>query len=66
MTVTAYNATISENSIDVVEGGRKPRKGRIAFNLDQNLEFNIEALRSYAFARWEAVISTMQWSFLLY
>jgi hypothetical protein len=56
MTVTAYHAKISEKSIDVVEAGRKPRKGRVAFNLDRNLEFSIEALRSYAFARWEAVI----------
>lgn len=56
MTVTAYKATVSVKSIDVVEAGRKPRKGRIAFHLDQNLEFSIEALRSYAFARWEPVI----------
>jgi hypothetical protein len=56
MTVTAYKETISEKSIDVVEASRKPRKGRVAFNLDQNLEFSIEALRSYAFARWETVI----------
>lgn len=56
MTITPYSATISEKSIDVVEADRKPRKGRIAFNLDHNLEFSIEALRSYAFARWETVI----------
>jgi hypothetical protein len=56
MTVTAYKAKITEKSIDVVEARRKPRKGRIAFDLDQNLEFSIEALRSYAFARWEPVI----------
>lgn len=56
MTVTAYKTKITEKSIDVVEAGRKPRKGRIPFDLDQNLVFSNEALRSYAFARWEPVI----------
>lgn len=56
MTVTAYKAKIPERAIDVVESGRKPRKGRIAFDLRHDLEFNTDALQSYAFARWEPVI----------
>jgi 7-cyano-7-deazaguanine synthase in queuosine biosynthesis len=56
MTVTAYKVTISENAIDVLEPGRRPRKGRIAFDLADDLEFSTDALRSYAFASWEPVI----------
>jgi 7-cyano-7-deazaguanine synthase in queuosine biosynthesis len=56
MTLTAYKAKISEQGIDVVEPGRRPRKGRIAFDLGRDLEFNTDALRSYAFASWEPVI----------
>jgi 7-cyano-7-deazaguanine synthase in queuosine biosynthesis len=56
MTVTAYKAKISEKAIDVVEAGRRPRKGRIAFDLGRDLEFSTDALRSYAFASWEPVI----------
>lgn len=56
MTVTAYKARIPERAIDVVESGRRPRKGRIAFDLRSDLEFNTDALQSYAFARWEPVI----------
>jgi hypothetical protein len=56
MTVTAYKAKISEKAIDVVEAGRRPRKGRIAFDLGHDLEFSTDALRSYAFASWEPVI----------
>ena len=56
MTVTAYKAKISEKAIDVVEAGRRPREGRIAFDLGRDLEFSTDALRSYAFASWEPVI----------
>lgn len=56
MTLTAYKAKISEKAIDVVEAGRRPRKGRIAFDLGRDLEFSTDALRSYAFASWEPVI----------
>jgi hypothetical protein len=56
MTVTAYKAKIPERAIDVAESGRRPRKGRIAFDLSRDLEFNTDALQSYAFARWEPVI----------
>jgi 7-cyano-7-deazaguanine synthase in queuosine biosynthesis len=56
MTVTAYKAKISERAIDVVEAGRRPRKGRIAFDLGRDLEFSTDGLRSYAFSSWEPVI----------
>jgi hypothetical protein len=56
MTVTAYKAKIPERAIDVVETGRRPRKGRIGFDLGRDLEFSAAALQSYAFARWEPVI----------
>lgn len=56
MTDTAYKAKISEQGIDVVEVGRRARKDRIVLDLGHDLEFSTEALRSYAFARWEAVL----------
>lgn len=56
MTVTPYKPTISEKAVDVVERGRRPRKGRIGLELNRDLEFSTDALRSYAFARWEPVI----------
>lgn len=56
MTLTAYKAKISEKAIDVVEAGRRPRKGRIALDLGADLEFSTDALRSYAFAAWEPMI----------
>ncbi|RWQ64601.1 7-cyano-7-deazaguanine synthase [Mesorhizobium sp.] len=56
MTITAYKVKIPERAIDVVESGRRPRKGRVAFDLERDLEFNTDALQSYAFARWEPVI----------
>lgn len=56
MIVTAFKAKIPERAIDVVEPGRKPRKGRLAFDLSRDLEFNTDALQSYAFARWEPMI----------
>jgi hypothetical protein len=56
MTDAVYKTRIPERAIDVVESGRQPRKGRIAFDLCRDLEFNTDALQSYAFARWEPVI----------
>ncbi len=56
MTVTAYETKIPEKAIDVVEAGRRPRKGRMAFDLGQDLKFSTEALQSYAFASWEPMI----------
>ncbi|RUU07062.1 hypothetical protein EOD08_39085, partial [Mesorhizobium sp. M6A.T.Ca.TU.002.02.2.1] len=56
MTITAYKVKIPERAIDVVESGRRPRKGRVAFDLERDLEFNTDALQSYAFARWKPVI----------
>ena len=45
-----------EKSIDVVESGRRARKGSIAFDLGTDVSFSTTALKSYAFARWEPVI----------
>lgn len=45
-----------EKSIDVVESGRRARKGCIAFDLGTDVSFSTTALESYAFARWEPVI----------
>ncbi len=56
MTVTPCKAKISEKAIDVVETGRRPRKDRIGLELNRDVEFSTDALRSYAFARWEPVI----------
>ena len=53
---TAYKAKISEQGIDVVEAGRRQRKDRVALDLGHDLEFSTEALRSYAFARWEPML----------
>ncbi len=56
MTVTAYKAKVPEKAIDVVEVGRRPRKGRVAFDLGRDFKFSTAALEHYAFARWEPVI----------
>ncbi len=56
MTVTAYKTKIPDRAIDVVETGESAQKGHIAFRLDHDLEFNTEALQSYAFARWQPLI----------
>ncbi|WP_297534953.1 hypothetical protein [Nitrobacter sp.] len=56
MNVHAYNPRVPETAIDVVEPGRQPRKGRVAFDLGRDLHFSTEGLQSYAFARWEPVI----------
>ena len=56
MTIAAYKTKIPEKAVDVVESGRRPRKGRIVFDLGRDLEFSIDALRSYAYAPWEPVI----------
>lgn len=56
MTDTAYKTRISEQGIDVVEQARRSRKDRIVLDLGHDLEFSTEALRSYAFARWEPML----------
>lgn len=53
--MNAPQVHIPEKSIDVIEPGLRARKGRIALDLVRDLTFSAEALRSYAFARWEAV-----------
>jgi len=47
---------IPERGIDVIERGRRARKGRIGLDLARDVTFSTEALESYAFARWEAVV----------
>jgi 7-cyano-7-deazaguanine synthase in queuosine biosynthesis len=56
MSVTAYKMAIPAKAIDVVEPGRRPRRGRTAFDLGRDLKFATDGLQSYAFARWEPVI----------
>ena len=47
---------IPEAQIDVIEGGRHPRKNAIAFDLDRDFECSPEKLAAYAFSKWESVI----------
>jgi len=42
--------------IDATEGGRAPRSGKIAFDLERHLDFSTAALESYAFAEWEPLL----------
>jgi 7-cyano-7-deazaguanine synthase in queuosine biosynthesis len=56
MTIAAYKTKIPQKAIDVVEPSRQPRKRRSVFDLGRDLEFNTDALRSYAYASWEPVI----------
>ena len=42
--------------IDVIEPGRRSRKGRIAFDLGRDVKFSTAGLESYAFASWQPVI----------
>jgi hypothetical protein len=56
MNSNALAARIPEIQIDVVEAGRRARKGRTAFDLERDVNFSTARLESYAFARWEPVI----------
>jgi hypothetical protein len=56
MNVHAYSPRVPATAIDVVEPGRRPRKGRAAFDLGRDLRFSTAGLESYAFARWEPII----------
>lgn len=46
---------IPVRNVDVIEPGLRARKGRAALNLGKDITFKTDALRSYAFARWEDV-----------
>lgn len=56
MKAKPYEPRVPEKKIDVVEPGRRPRKGHVAFDTGHDLKFSTAALESYAFARWEPVI----------
>lgn len=56
MNIHAYPVQVPELSIDAVESVRGQRKKSIAFHLKEDLKFSTEALQSYAFSRWDAVI----------
>jgi hypothetical protein len=62
--MTPFKPKISEQAIDVVEQGRRPRKDRLGLELNRDLELSTDALRSYAFARWELVIYDAALEFL--
>lgn len=53
--MSALPVYIPERNVDVIEPGLRPRKGRVALNLVRDITFQTDALRSYAFARWEDV-----------
>lgn len=55
MNAEPYFLRMPAKDIDVVESGRRARKGRIAFDLGGDVSFSMAALESFAFARWEAV-----------
>lgn len=50
------DSALPEIGIDVVESGRRARKGHIALDLEKHIKFSTEGLESYAFARWEPII----------
>ncbi|ABA03531.1 conserved hypothetical protein [Nitrobacter winogradskyi Nb-255] len=56
MTATAFQPRIPDKAIDVVEPGRRARKGHLVCQLGRDLSFSTAALEHYAFARWEPVI----------
>ena len=56
MTSDTYILRIPKREIDVVESGRRARKGRIALDLGRDVKFSTTALESYSFVRWESVI----------
>lgn len=51
--ITSY---IPERHIDILEAGQKPRKQHDAAVLEKDIVFNTDGLRSYALAKWEAVV----------
>lgn len=53
--MSAQPVYIPERNVDVIEPGLRPRKGRVALNLVRDITFQTDALRSYAFARWQDV-----------
>lgn len=55
MSAEPYFLRMPAKDIDVVESGRRARKGCIAFDLGGDVRFSMAALESFAFARWEAV-----------
>ncbi len=46
----------ARNEVDVIEGVSRPRKGHLAFDLNQHYRIDTAALESYAFAQWEPVL----------
>jgi 7-cyano-7-deazaguanine synthase in queuosine biosynthesis len=57
MTLAPVNVRMPEIGVDVVERGRRPRKGRATFDLHRDAKFSSAGLEAYAFARSEPVIS---------
>jgi hypothetical protein len=56
MNFAAFNASVPQAAIDVVESGARVRRGYERFDLDHDIAFSTEGLESFAFARWEPVI----------
>ncbi|MCK1640182.1 7-cyano-7-deazaguanine synthase [Bradyrhizobium sp. 157] len=56
MNIHAYNVQVPERGFDVIDSGRKLRKGRVRFDLDGDLEFSTRGLESYTFSRWRPVL----------
>lgn len=54
--MSAQPVYIPERSVDVIEPGVRVRKGCVPLNLFRDITFKTDALRSFAFARWEDVI----------
>lgn len=56
MRADAAAAYIPETAIDVLELGRRARKGRKPLRLGREIKFSTAGLESYAFAAWEPLI----------
>lgn len=56
MTLVVPQLRVPEADIDVIDPGRRARKGRIPLRLGHDVTFSAEALRTYAFKRWEPAI----------
>lgn len=54
--VALSGRNLPEIGIDVIESGRRARKGRTALDLGRDVKFSTAGLESYAFARWEPLI----------
>lgn len=49
-------SSLKHTDVDVVERGKKARRGKLRCAIDENLEFNMSRMETYFFAQWNSVL----------